>query len=90
MNSNSHSPPLRLEIHDLFQIVREPTRYDYLLDLAMTDMLKASAMVMPQVADHRGIMVKLPLPEFLEKSFARTVWILKKANWKKINSELAA
>ena len=72
------------------QIVREPTRKEYLLDLAITDIHKATASVLPCIADHNAILVKLPLPEVLEKSFTRTVWDLRKAEWKKLEQELDA
>jgi len=76
------------DYHGLFQLVKEPTRNDYLLDLAITDVIKSKASVLPQIADHRGIMTRLPLPEVLESQQSRVVWILKKANWGAITEEL--
>ena len=76
------------DFHGLFQIVREPTRKKYLLDLAITDIPKSTATVLPLIADHSAVLVKLPIPEVLEKSFTRTVWDLKRAEWSKIEHEL--
>ena len=78
------------DFHGFFQIVRAPTRKEYLLDLAITDIPKATASVLPCIADHSAILVKLPLPEVLEKSFTRTVWNLRKPEWKKLEQELDA
>ena len=76
------------DFHGFFQIVREPTRKEYLLDLAITDIPKSTATVLPLIADHNAVLVKLPLPEVLEKSFTRTVWDLRKAEWSAIEHEL--
>ena len=76
------------DFHGFFQIVREPTRKEYLLDLAITDIPKSTATVLPLIAGHNVVLVKLPLPEVLEKSFTRTVWDLRKAEWSEIEHEL--
>jgi len=76
------------DFHGLFQLVREPTRKEYLLDLALTDLPKSSAEVLPLIADHKGVLVKLPLPAFLEMQTTRTVWQLSKANWKALEADL--
>ena len=49
------------DFHGLFQIVRAPTRNDYLLDLAITDMTGAKASVLPRIADHNAVKIELPL-----------------------------
>ena len=61
-----------------------------MLDWIITDIPKATASVLPCIADHNAILVKLPLPEVLEKTFTRTVWDLRKADWKKLEQELDA
>ena len=71
------------DFHGFFQIVREPTRKEYLLDLVITDIPKAAVSVLPCIADHNAILIKLPLPEVLEKTFTKTVWDLRKAEWTK-------
>ena len=74
--------------YNLSQLVREPTRKDYLLDLALTDIPNCKTTVVPYIADHRGFLVKLPGPEVLERSVEREVWILKKANWGELEEDL--
>jgi len=59
------------DFHGLRQIVREPTRGDYLLDLACTDIVNSTAIVSPSISDHRGVLIKLPMPEVLENGFER-------------------
>ena len=59
------------DYHGLIQIVREPTRQEYLLDLAVTDIHGASSEVMPKIADHKGVLIKLPLTEVLESRTVR-------------------
>ena len=62
------------------QLVREPTRNEYLLDLVCTDICKSTVTVLPRIADHKSLLVKLPIPEVLERSVKREVWMLKKAD----------
>ena len=46
----------------LSQIVCEPTREQYLLDLAICDLVGATATVLPKIADHEGVRVDVPIP----------------------------
>ena len=71
------------DFHGLFQIVKEPTRNDYLLDLAITDIVGAKVHVLPQIADHNAVKIVLPYPDIKEETLTHTVWHLKNANWKK-------
>ena len=68
--------------------MRESTRYAYLLDLVCTDMVGASATVLPSIADHAGVLVRLPIPEVKETRMERIVWDMSKANWKDLEEEL--
>jgi hypothetical protein len=43
---------------------------------------------MPAIADHRGVLIKLPIPEVLERTVDREVWVLKKAKWKELEDDL--
>ena len=78
------------DFHGLLQLVREPTRQEYLLDLFCTDIAGSSVTVMPYIADHKRILAKLPLPVVLESVVEREVWLLKKANWAELKLELQA
>jgi hypothetical protein len=76
------------DYHGMSQLVREPTRNEYLLDLVITDICKCSVTVLPRIADHNSLLVKLPIPEVLEKTVKREVWMLKDADWKTLKQEL--
>ena len=56
------------------QLVREPTRGKYLLDLALSDIAGASSSTMPKIADHRIVEVRVPvqIPEVVITK--REVW----------------
>ena len=45
----------------LRQIVHEPTRGEYLLDLAFTDLDEVRCKVLGKIADHKGLLLTLPL-----------------------------
>ena len=49
------------------QLVREPTRNAYLLDLFITDLPGCESEVLPAIADHRAVLTKLPLPKIVTK-----------------------
>ena len=55
------------DFHGLTQLVRELTRGDYLLDLIITDIASSFVKVLPTIADHHDVLVKLPIPEVIEK-----------------------
>ena len=73
---------------DLIQHVHEPTRNDYLLDLALSNIEGVSVKVIPSIADHRGLLISLPLPKHEVRSVPREGWLYKKASWKQLNHEL--
>jgi len=82
------------DFYGMNQLVKEPTRHDapsgndYLLDLVLTDIPSCSITMVPYIADHKGVMTTLPLPEVLESIVSREVWMLKKADWRSLKHEL--
>ena len=76
------------DFHGLFQLVKEPTRNEYLLDLAITDMVGSSASVLSKIADHQAVLVKLPIPEVKEVAMTHEVWKLKNAKWTDLKEDL--
>ena len=70
--------------------MREPIRKEYLVDLVCTDIVGASATVLPYIADHAAVQVRLPIPEIKETKMERIVWDMSKANWKDLEAELEA
>ena len=75
----------------LREIVRQPTRGKYLLDVILTDLGEAttSVKVLPAIADHN---VVLGIFSFKMDSFTcspRTVWNYRTADWAGLNNELS-
>ena len=75
------------DFHGMTQLVREPTRNEYLLDLALCDIGGASASVLPSIADHKIVRVELPVSEIREVSVPRAVWQLQAADWKTLEKK---
>ena len=73
----------------LLQLVREPTRGPYLLDLFITDLAECHVFVLPSIADHKTVLAEVPLPEIQQKSICRYSWKLDEANWNDLENELA-
>ena len=69
------------DFHGMTQLFREPTRYEYLLDLACNDIHNNAAPVHLRIADHKALLVKLPLPVVLGTLEQRKIRILKEADW---------
>ena len=70
------------------QLVREPTRNEYLLELLISDVPKVSASFLHSTAGHKAVLIKIPLPKNVEARVSRTVWCLQKTDWKKLEVEL--
>ena len=70
------------------QLVKEPTRSEYLLDVAFTDLPESKAKIFPSIADHKGILlsVKLPMPKTLKVN--RKVWHFRNAAWHNLKCTL--
>ena len=77
------------DFHGMFQIVREPTREQYLLDLAICDLTKAKATVLPKIADHKAVRIDVPIAVITEVGIKRLVWNLKSADWPGLQKELS-
>ena len=65
---------------DLQQLIREPTRGLYLLDLCLTDLEGSKTEVTSSIADHKSIILRVPLHVPTIKRIPRMVWHLKEAN----------
>ena len=92
-HSSGVSPEGRLlkevcDTHGLLQIVREPTRNQYLLDSCLTDIARCKCKVGPQIADHRIIVVSTPIARLQSKTIEREVWFFQKAAWNNLRCEL--
>ena len=73
----------------LKQMVKEPTRNDNLLDLAMTDMLDTQVEVGNKIQDHKWITATMPITEPTTKILHRQVWNYADADWERLNDSLS-
>ena len=76
------------DFHGVAQLVKEPTRQEYLLDLAISNIAGAKASVLTYIADHKAVRIDVPIPVIKEVFTERTVWNLKTANWEGLKSDL--
>ena len=74
----------------LQQIVREPTRGEYLLDLVLTDVGGARASTLASIADHRMVQVLLKFHVPKSESVKRDVCNYGKADWQRLEEEMQA
>jgi hypothetical protein len=70
------------------QVVKSPTRGDYLLDLVISDIEGVRAEVVPGVSDHDIVIASLELTVPQSESFTRTVWDYRGADWSRLSGEL--
>ena len=78
------------DFHGMRQLVRKPTRNEYLLDLVLSNIQGISVKVMPYIADHKSLLCRLPFREILENSVVREVWDFNSAEWKELRLALDA
>ena len=75
----------------LTQCVKDPTRYDYLLDLVLTDLESfTSIQVLSSISDHNSVLASFDFRVHWEASISRTIWDFTKADWEAIKSSLSA
>ena len=74
----------------LRQLVRKPTRGDYLLDLVITDIELAIVAVLSKLADHAVLMVRLNLGMQECSSHQRKVWVFSKADWVRLKEDFSS
>lgn len=75
---------------DLQQLVREPTRGDYLLDLCLGDIPDCKNKVIPYIADHKGLVIHLPMNAPVVKDLPRRVWHFRGAAWRDMKYDLCS
>ena len=72
----------------LRQLVREPTRGECLLGLAITDIESANACVASNIADHAIVIARLNMTLPQTAAHKRKVWSYVKADWGGLKEEL--
>ena len=73
----------------LNQLVSEPTRQQYLLDLVLSDM-PLHVKVLPMIADHKSVFIKIPVDVAPPQTVSRHGWIYKQAHWQALKRDLAS
>ena len=74
----------------MVQLVREPTRHQYLLDLIRTDIAGAKASVGPYIADHKFCIAKVPMPKVTCLTAQVQRFNTLKANWTALEQALSS
>ena len=75
----------------LKQLVKQPTRKEYLLDLVISDVCELiDVKVLPELTDHRIVCVSLEVNVPIFPPVPREVWDFKRANWKDLKKEIAS
>ena len=72
----------------LKQVVKEPIRGEYLLDLMLTNRSDVRIRVLSKIADHCGLLITVPDKLDVKEYKPRDVWIFKEANWIEISRVL--
>ena len=71
------------------QLVREPTRGEYLLDLVISDMPNIDISVLPTLADHKLVLAKIAVHAAASQAIPRHCWMFKQANWNALRCALS-
>ena len=74
----------------LRQLVNEPTRGPYLLDLLLTDLDDAKVEILPAIADHNALLTKFVFPIPKTSIMSCDVWHFKNAAWTTLSCDLRA
>ena len=74
--------------YGLQQIIKQPTRGPYLLDLCLTDLTDNKLSILPRIADHNAILFSLKIPVPKKLNVCRKVWHFRGAAWDNLRSEL--
>ena len=64
------------------QLVKEPTRKQYLLDLVLSNIPElVKVTVLPEISDHRVVNIEVNAVVSISPAIERTVWMFTKADW---------
>ena len=66
-----------------------PTREQYLLDLVLSDLTEVST-VLPELADHRLVLIKVVPPPLAVDTTSRLCWMWARATWVEAVVKVAA
>ena len=68
------------------QLVHEPTRENYLLDLVLSSSDSVRCRVLPKIADHSVVLATLKLSVPKTATHRRKVWLYDKADWERMSA----
>ena len=74
----------------LQQMVKQPTRGEYLLDLLLSDLEDTKCKVVSNIADHKGLLVSLPCKVPRTAFVTREVWQFAEADWDGLKEAIGA
>ena len=74
----------------LQQLVKSPTRKEYLLDLVLSDVGGILCKVLPRIADHELVLTTLALSAPKSNMLPREVWQFATADWEGLSAALCA
>ena len=78
------------ENYNLHQLVTEPTREQYLLDLYLTDIAGSVVIMGSKIADHKMVIADISLLEPQALTIKRKRFDTRRANWKDLKKELVS
>ena len=75
----------------LKQLVKEPTRKQYLLDLVLPNIPElVKVAVLPEISDHRVVNIEVNAVVSISPAIERTVWMLTKADWDGLKADFSS
>ena len=92
-NANTPSGRALQQICDdasLQQLVRAPTRKEYLLDLILSDLeALLNVEVLAPIADHSLVLMVVDINTVSSEASKRDVWVFKRAKWQPLKTQFA-
>ena len=75
----------------LKQLVKEPTRKQYLLDLVLSNIPElVKVTVLPEISDHRVVNIEVNAVVSISPAIERTVWMFTKADWDGLKADFSS
>ena len=75
----------------LKQLVKEPTRKQYLLDLVLSNIPElVKVTVLPEISDNRVVNIEVNAVVSISPAIERTVWMFRKADWDGLKADFSS
>ena len=72
----------------LWQLVQQPTRNEYLLDLVLTNLDVVKVRLGPKLSDHFSLLVKVADAVEMRELPSRKIWQFSKADWSQVKASI--